>query len=135
MDPTPPGLTWAIVDGVPRHVSEFASLRPGQRPRAICPQCARRLTLKLGSVKRHHAAHMAGDVCAATQPETALHLDTKLALAAALLRPGVAVDAAIAVIDVLTSGDRRRAIVVIERAPPAGRIRLLASRLDTEGVD
>ena len=84
MDSTRPGLTWVIVDGAPRHVSEFASLRAGHRPRAICPQCARQLTLKLGALRRHHAAHAPGDVCASTQPETALHLDTKLALAAAL---------------------------------------------------
>jgi hypothetical protein len=88
MDSTRPGLTWVIVDGAPRHVSEFASLRPHQRPRAICPQCARQLTLKLGKVRRHHAAHAPSDVCASTQPETALHLDTKLALAAALARAG-----------------------------------------------
>jgi hypothetical protein len=88
MDSSQPGLTWVIVDGAPRHVSEFASLRAAQRPRAICPQCARRLTLKLGTVRRHHAAHAAGDVCASTRPETALHLDTKLALGAALARAG-----------------------------------------------
>lgn len=78
------GLTWVIVDGAPRHVSTFANLPPRQRPRAHCPQCARRLTLKLGEVRRHHAAHDAGDACPTTQPETALHLDVKLALATAL---------------------------------------------------
>lgn len=77
-------LEWVIVDGAPRHVSAFADLSPKQRPRALCPQCARRLTLKLGAVRRHHAAHAPGQICASTQPETALHLNTKLALAAAL---------------------------------------------------
>src|SRR4051794_827679 len=86
MDPSRPGLTWVVVDGVPRHVSEFAALPVGRRPRANCPQCARPLTLKLGTVLRHHAAHAPGDACASTRPETALHLDTKLALASALAR-------------------------------------------------
>jgi hypothetical protein len=77
-------LEWVIVDGSPRHVSAFAELRPKRRPRAYCPQCARPLTLKLGSIRRHHAAHEPGEVCAATQPETALHINCKLALAATL---------------------------------------------------
>ena len=79
-----PSLAWVIVDGVPTHVSAFASVPPRRRPRAYCPQCARRLTLKLGSVRRHHAAHDPGEVCATTQPETALHVNVKLALASAL---------------------------------------------------
>jgi hypothetical protein len=79
-----PGLVWVIVDGVPRHVSDFAALAPARRPDACCPGCGRAVTLKLGQVLRHHAAHSAGDVCAATQPETALHLNCKLALARAL---------------------------------------------------
>jgi hypothetical protein len=77
-------LEWVVVEGAPRHVSDFAEIPPKQRPRALCPQCARRLTLKLGTVRRHHAAHAAGQICASTQPETALHLNTKLALAATL---------------------------------------------------
>ncbi|MEO6879225.1 MAG: competence protein CoiA family protein, partial [Gemmatimonadaceae bacterium] len=55
-----------------------------RRPAAFCPQCDRRVTLKLGDVLRHHAAHASGDVCAATHPETALHLNCKFALAEAL---------------------------------------------------
>jgi len=85
----PVGLLWVLVDGTPRHVSEFASLPARRRPRAACPQCNRRLTLKLGAVRRHHAAHHPGAVCASTNPETALHLDCKLALASALRRAGV----------------------------------------------
>jgi hypothetical protein len=42
------------------------------------------VTLKLGQVLRHHAAHAPGDSCPATRPETALHIDCKLALAVAL---------------------------------------------------
>ena len=79
-----PSLAWVIVDGVPRHVSEFADLSPRRRPRAHCPQCGRQLTLKLGSVRCHHAAHHPGQECAATRPETALHINTKLALASTL---------------------------------------------------
>lgn len=74
-------LAWVIVDGVPRRVSEFAHLPPGKRPRASCPECDRPLTLKLGRVRIHHAAHAPGEVCGATQPETALHLACKFALA------------------------------------------------------
>src|SRR5881275_2385460 len=85
--PTPStaiGLSWVLVDGVPRHVSEFAALPPRRRPDAICPQCGRHLILKLGTVRRHHAAHEAGWRCPATRAETALHIDCKLALAFAL---------------------------------------------------
>jgi hypothetical protein len=53
--------------------------------------CGRRLTLKLGRIRRHHAAHAPNDVCRATQPETALHIDTKLYLAAQLA-PAIASD-------------------------------------------
>src|SRR5690242_21696670 len=78
------GLAWVLVDGRPRCVSDFATLPPRRRPRATCPECGRRLTLKLGRIRRHHAAHAPNDFCAATQPETALHIDTKLYLAAQL---------------------------------------------------
>ncbi|MFL5612497.1 MAG: competence protein CoiA family protein [Gemmatimonadaceae bacterium] len=75
------GLTWVLVDGRPRCVSDFAALSPRQRPRPSCPLCGRGLTLKLGRIRRHHAAHAPNDVCRATQPETALHIDAKLYLA------------------------------------------------------
>lgn len=77
-------LEWVVVDGVPRHVSVFATVPPRRRPPAFCPNCARQITLKLGSVRRHHAAHQPAQICAATRPETALHINCKLALAAAL---------------------------------------------------
>jgi len=77
-------LVWVVVDGVPRHISAFAHLPPRRRPSARCPQCGRVLTLKLGRVRRHHAAHEPGEVCASTHPETALHINCKLALATAL---------------------------------------------------
>src|SRR4051794_10394279 len=78
------GLSWVIVDGVARAVSAFAATPPRQRPFAFCPHCGQRLTLKLGTVLRHHAAHRPGADCPATHPESALHLDCKFALAAAL---------------------------------------------------
>ena len=80
----PLGLAWVIVGGRPSHVSQFAALPPRRRPAATCPECGRRLTLKLGRVRRHHAAHAPNDRCIATRPETALHLDCKFHIAAAL---------------------------------------------------
>src|SRR4051812_29968773 len=77
-------LSWVIVDGVPRHVSEFATLTARRRPAAFCHTCGKRLILKLGDLRRHHAAHRPGADCPTTHPETALHSDCKLALAAAL---------------------------------------------------
>ncbi len=84
MDADAPSLVWVLVNGTPQHVSAYASLPPSRRPTAFCPQCDRRVTLKLGDVLRHHAAHASGDLCAATRPETALHLNCKFAIAAAL---------------------------------------------------
>jgi hypothetical protein len=62
-------------------VSDFAYLAPQQRPAAVCPVCREAVVLKLGTVRTHHYAHRADGVCAATQPETALHLNTKFYLA------------------------------------------------------
>ncbi len=76
-----PGLVWVIVDGDIRHVSEFSRLAVGARPNTRCPQCDRRLILKLGRVLRHHAAHTKGVHCAISQPETLRHLNTKLGIA------------------------------------------------------
>jgi hypothetical protein len=77
-------LSWVIVDGAPRPVSEFASTAPSRRPIAACPHCGQRMILKLGAIRRHHAAHRPGAECLATRPESALHLDCKFALAEAL---------------------------------------------------
>ena len=88
------GLAFVLVDGLPRCVSDFAALPPRRRPRPVCPLCGRHLTLKLGRMRRHHAAHAPNDACAATAPETALHIDTKLCLAAQL-RAAVANDPAL----------------------------------------
>ena len=78
------GLTWVIVDGKPRRVTDFAGLPLPRRPRATCPQCGGLLILKLGNVRRHHAAHAPHDRCAASRPETALHIDLKNHLATEL---------------------------------------------------
>lgn len=88
------GLAWVLVDGRPRSVSDFAALPARRRPRPSCPLCGRGLTLKLGRIRRHHAAHAPNDHCAATAPETALHIDTKLYLAAQLAS-AIASDAAL----------------------------------------
>lgn len=77
-------LEWVVVDGQFHHVSEFASLKPGQRPIASCPACDRQVTLKLGNRLRHHAAHHPDASCSATSRETILHLNTKLYLAGKL---------------------------------------------------
>jgi hypothetical protein len=79
-------LVWVVVDGHLHHVSDFAAVAARERPPARCPECGDIVTLKLGRVRRHHAAHAAHAVCDAAHPETALHLDCKLALAAALER-------------------------------------------------
>lgn len=76
-----PGLRWVIVDGETRPVSAYAHLRPRERPEALCPLCERPVTMKLGSIRVHHAAHQPDAICAATQPETILHLNAKLYLA------------------------------------------------------
>jgi len=99
-----PSLAWVILDGVPRHVSEFRDVPRGRRPHARCPHCNEPLTLKLGDIRQHHAAHAAGTHCAATEPETALHLNCKLALATALR---------------LATGERAVLTVVQQCAAPA----------------
>jgi hypothetical protein len=80
------GLEWVRVGDRRAHVSEFAHLRPGARPAVSCPECNDRVILALGKVRRHHARHREGAVCVATQPETALHLNTKYYLADVLTR-------------------------------------------------
>jgi hypothetical protein len=73
-------LQWVLLDGEIRHVSDFAHITPRQRPAVVCPVCDGRVTMKLGSERVHHCAHRPGDACAATQPETILHLNTKFHL-------------------------------------------------------
>lgn len=68
---------WVIVDGVLRLVSEFADPKLGKRPQAFCPVCSTAAILKLGEQRVHHYAHKPDIICAATNPETALHLNVK----------------------------------------------------------
>lgn len=87
--PTPPRpdhdlLDWVVVGGQLRAVSEFATLRPAERPAVSCAGCGEALTLKLGPVVRHHAAHRPGATCAYSGGEGVLHLRTKIHLAEAL---------------------------------------------------
>jgi hypothetical protein len=80
---------WVLVDGILREVSEFAHILPRKRPAAICPVCQCPVILKLGSIRTHHYAHHPGDVCIITQPETALHLNTKFFIYKQLLKTSV----------------------------------------------
>ena len=68
---------WVLVDGLPHDVSDFAGLEVRDRPDAVCPLCERSVVLKLGAINVHHYAHRVEASCAASQSETALHLNTK----------------------------------------------------------
>src|SRR5262249_33469976 len=48
--------------------------------------CQRHVILKLGSVRAHHYAHRPEDICIASQPETALHINTKFHIYNQLLK-------------------------------------------------
>lgn len=75
---------WVLVDETLHALAEFAHLPPSQRPAAICPVCREPVLLKLGSKRTHHYAHYTGAICATTNPETALHLNTKCSIATQL---------------------------------------------------
>lgn len=68
---------WVLVNGQIHIVSDFAHLKPSSRPEAICPVCKNQVIMKLGKINVHHYAHKSDSDCTATQPETALHLNTK----------------------------------------------------------
>jgi hypothetical protein len=74
---TPIQPRWVSVEGELYLVSEFALLSSHRRPPALCPLCLLPVVLKLGQIKVHHYAHAREAECAASQPETALHLNTK----------------------------------------------------------
>lgn len=74
-------LAWVLVGDELHPVSDFQGLVPRQRPIAYCPLCREPVTLKLGSIRAHHAAYQPDSVCRATQPETALHQNVKFYLA------------------------------------------------------
>ena len=77
----PAKLQWVSVADEVVHVSQFASLKPKQRPKASCPVCGDQVIMKLGAKNAHHCAHKPDAVCAATTGETAVHLNTKLYIA------------------------------------------------------
>jgi len=77
----PAKLQWVSVADEVVHVSQFASLKPKQRPRASCPVCGDQVIMKLGAKNAHHCAHKPDAVCAATSGETAVHLNSKLYIA------------------------------------------------------
>ena len=68
---------WVKVNDQIRRVSDYAHLPPSLRPKVRCPLCLEPVIMKLGQVKFHHYAHQPDRICVATQPETALHLNTK----------------------------------------------------------
>jgi competence CoiA-like predicted nuclease len=76
---------WVLVDQILCNVSDFAHLSPQKRPETICPVCQRPVILKLGSILVHHYAHQPDSICTASQPETALHLNTKFHIYSQLL--------------------------------------------------
>ena len=77
-------LSWVLLDGDPLPVSVFAGIPPSRRPAVQCPVCSCPVVLRLGDHLAHHAAHRAGHACAVTAPESALHLNSKLHIAAQL---------------------------------------------------
>lgn len=77
-------LEWVSVNDQIVHVSSLSAAPLAERRAARCPACRERVTLRLGSIKAHHAAHQAGSSCATTAPETAIHVNSKYYLAAQL---------------------------------------------------
>jgi hypothetical protein len=77
-------LEWVLYAERLRHVGSFVDIPIRDRPAVQCPECGRRVTLKLGGSRRHHAAHRPGDQCAAAHPESALHINVKCHIAAVL---------------------------------------------------
>jgi hypothetical protein len=70
-------LCWVIIDGEVRNVNDYAGIPPRNRPQALCPLCERPVIMRLGNIRVFHAAHQPGDICSATQPETAKHINAK----------------------------------------------------------
>lgn len=71
---------WALVNGDPRHVTEFAYLAPQDRPRGICLECKKEVLFKCGQVYAHYVAHKEGRDCTAAAGEGAEHYNAKLKL-------------------------------------------------------
>jgi len=75
-------ISWAEVEGVPRHVRDFGRDHSGSW---MCLACGQALTAKRGAIAPWHFAHQPGsDACELHSAETKRHLEAKLALYRAL---------------------------------------------------
>ena len=77
-------LEWATVDGVIFHAAQFVGVDPSDRPEGRCQCCEEAIVWKAGDVVLPHVAHRANSTCAATNPETAEHMNAKAKIAHAL---------------------------------------------------
>lgn len=75
--PRDPKLAWVEVAGEMHHVSSFAHFPPQERPEVRCPECREVLTLKLGPIRAHHAAHRPRSGCAAASADGAARLNER----------------------------------------------------------
>ena len=80
----PVRLAWVMHAGSLCPVGTFAHLAPRARPAVTCPVCSEPVTLRFGAARAAHAAHRPDSTCPVRSPETALHLNTKHHIAAAL---------------------------------------------------
>lgn len=78
-------LEWALANGAVRGAAEFVGVAAQERPTGFCPCCGDAIVWKAGAVTVPHVAHRPDSTCAATNPETAAHLNAKAALARALV--------------------------------------------------
>lgn len=77
-----PQLVWVVHDGREVHVSDFAGIPPRGRPPVTCPECGEPVTMHLGTVRAHHAAHRADSICDVRGGgESVIHLNARLYLA------------------------------------------------------
>ena len=102
-------LAYVAVDEEPWpvHVTRFSGVAPSRRPAVRCPACQGKVTLHLGPVRVHHAAHRPGARCALKAPETALHYNAKLYLCEQL-RSAIATGASILDVEDRCAGYRVR---------------------------
>lgn len=86
----PASLQWVLVNEELRHVSDFRNAPPSKRPVCTCVYCGEVLTLRLGKIRAHHAAHRPKATCAlARRGESTTHFNAKHQLAALLRQPHV----------------------------------------------
>jgi hypothetical protein len=118
-------LSWVVHEGLDVHVSEFEGVLPKDRPEVSCPECNGALTLRLGSERAWHAAHQTQRFCWMSNPETALHHNTKMYLAEQLRRVH-----ALDIVEHCGSSERLRALDCQRR-----RIRPWLTGWDTVAVE